>query len=41
MASIVLARSTAVLHAGVATGATEVVSGLCVAEEASAGRSLD
>ena len=34
MASIVLARSTAVLHAGEATGATVVVSGFGVAEEA-------
>jgi hypothetical protein len=48
MASIVLARSTAVLHDGAATGPTVVVSGLRVAEEAPAtpalapaGRSVD
>jgi hypothetical protein len=33
MASIAFARSTAVLHAGEATRATVVVSGLCVADD--------
>ena len=47
MASSALARSTAVLQAGVATGATVAVSGLRVADDTSAtalvpaGRSLD